>query len=289
MRLYTGCHCAACNKPFLETDDVVVCPECGAPHHRSCWNELGHCAHEAEHASGYVWVNDSPTPKPEEPAPRQDTARTPAEDYSAPFNGAATQVIGPEDEFGSIKSKDWACFIRKAVPYYMLRFFQMEATHQKISLSLSAFIFGPMYFYYRKMYRWAAIYTALYTLCYLPTLILFWYDTGSSFTVGMNPQTWIFIANISGYLNMAIKILAGLFATYLYKAHASQKIKLVYSTTNEDSARFQLLSRMGGTNLLAPILFLVGFTVIVSALMVAFAGPNLYQTLQAYTAQLGAL
>lgn len=293
MSLYTGCKCAVCSKPFLETDDIVVCPQCGAPHHRSCWNELGHCAHEADHASGFEWVNDNPAPPKEEesavPKYQQDPPSSSNEDIPFPNFTATTQVIGPEDEFGGIKSKDWACFIRKAVPYYMLRFFQMEATRQKVSLSLSAFIFGPMYFYYRKMYRWAAIYSALYVFCYLPTLVLFWYDTGSALTAGIDPRLWLNIANVLSYLNMGIKVVAGLFATYLYKRHASQKIHQVYSTCNQDSLRSQLLGKLGGTNLLAPILFLVGFTVIVSMLMVTLAGPNLYQTLQIYTAQLSAL
>lgn len=292
MSLYTGCKCAVCNQPFQENDDVVVCPQCGTPHHRSCWNELGHCAHEAEHTSGFAWVNDNPAqPKKEEPAAQsaQGSSQYGNEDYPFPNFTATTQVIGPEDEFGGIKSKDWALFVRKSIPYYMLRFFQMEATRQKVSLSLPAFVFGPMYFYYRKMYRWAAIYSALYVLCYLPTLVLFWYDTGSALTAGINPNTWITIAGVLGYVNMGIKIAAGLFSTYLYKQHASQKIHQVYSVCPQDPQRSQLLGRMGGTNLLAPILFLVGFTAIVSMLMVALAGPNLYQTLQIYTAQLGAL
>ena len=31
---YTGIPCAACGKKFTAEDDVVVCPECGTPHHR---------------------------------------------------------------------------------------------------------------------------------------------------------------------------------------------------------------------------------------------------------------
>ena len=43
---YTGIPCAACNKPFEDGDDIVVCPECGTPYHRACYKELGHCIHE---------------------------------------------------------------------------------------------------------------------------------------------------------------------------------------------------------------------------------------------------
>ena len=44
MSLYKGYKCAACGNVFDENDDVVVCPECGAPHHRSCYLEKGQCA-----------------------------------------------------------------------------------------------------------------------------------------------------------------------------------------------------------------------------------------------------
>lgn len=35
--------CQICHGYLFEEDDVVVCPECGAPHHRDCWNTVGHC------------------------------------------------------------------------------------------------------------------------------------------------------------------------------------------------------------------------------------------------------
>ena len=63
---YTGISCVFCARPFSETDDVVVCPVCGAPHHRACWQQHGRCACEAAHASGFTWA--SPVqPEPEKP------------------------------------------------------------------------------------------------------------------------------------------------------------------------------------------------------------------------------
>lgn len=58
MAIYTNVPCAHCGKPFTEEDDIVVCPICGAPHHRSCYMELGECALAAEnHAAGKSWQN----------------------------------------------------------------------------------------------------------------------------------------------------------------------------------------------------------------------------------------
>ena len=55
MNDYVGCVCSVCNKPFAAGDDIVVCPECGTPYHRACYQAAGGCVHEAQHAEGYAW------------------------------------------------------------------------------------------------------------------------------------------------------------------------------------------------------------------------------------------
>ena len=50
---YIGNKCPVCGKYFHADDDIVVCPECGTPHHRECYEELGHCANLALHSQGY--------------------------------------------------------------------------------------------------------------------------------------------------------------------------------------------------------------------------------------------
>ena len=48
---YSNYKCPVCNNQFTEDDDVVVCPDCGTPHHRECWINKGHCANEALHGT----------------------------------------------------------------------------------------------------------------------------------------------------------------------------------------------------------------------------------------------
>ncbi len=52
---YNGCSCPACGQNFNDNDDVVVCPVCGTPHHRSCWQSRGGCVNESKHSEGFVW------------------------------------------------------------------------------------------------------------------------------------------------------------------------------------------------------------------------------------------
>lgn len=63
---YTGIDCPSCGKKFEQTDDVVVCPVCGTPQHRDCWNENGKCINEEKHSEGFIWqMQDN---EPEKPA-----------------------------------------------------------------------------------------------------------------------------------------------------------------------------------------------------------------------------
>ena len=54
---YTGVKCPVCHEVFDDESDVVVCPECGMPHHRSCYAEKGECAFEANHKDNFTFVN----------------------------------------------------------------------------------------------------------------------------------------------------------------------------------------------------------------------------------------
>ena len=55
MTRYTGNHCPVCEQAFTDEDDIVVCPDCGTPYHRACWQKVGVCMHKSEHAAGFEW------------------------------------------------------------------------------------------------------------------------------------------------------------------------------------------------------------------------------------------
>lgn len=43
--------CQFCHAYLFDEDDVVICPECGAPYHRECFDQVGHCALEDTHGT----------------------------------------------------------------------------------------------------------------------------------------------------------------------------------------------------------------------------------------------
>ncbi|MCM1114018.1 MAG: DUF2628 domain-containing protein [Clostridium sp.] len=51
--------CPVCDKLFTEEDDIVICPICGTPHHRSCYSEIGHCINAGKHKDGFDYRENS--------------------------------------------------------------------------------------------------------------------------------------------------------------------------------------------------------------------------------------
>ena len=79
MSRFFGKLCPVCRSPFGEKDDIVVCPDCGTPHHRACYIKLGKCAVTQHHASGFEWNGRLPD---EQQEPAQQATQQPV--YGAP-------------------------------------------------------------------------------------------------------------------------------------------------------------------------------------------------------------
>ena len=52
---YLNHKCDHCGKNFTEEDDVVVCPVCGTPQHRECYEENNRCINYDKHSENYEW------------------------------------------------------------------------------------------------------------------------------------------------------------------------------------------------------------------------------------------
>ncbi len=120
MFFYQGFSCPVCDQPFSENDDVVVCPACGAPHHRSCWKQEGHCHFEQTHGTSQQWTREQYTTHAKA-AERSVTQRCPhcghdnsvfaefcahcgkalqAEDWNSTFEDEKTHEQAPFSSFG---------------------------------------------------------------------------------------------------------------------------------------------------------------------------------------------
>lgn len=55
---FTDYKCPVCDKQFKKGDDIVVCPECGTPHHRECYKNEGHCHFEDRHGDDFSFEKE---------------------------------------------------------------------------------------------------------------------------------------------------------------------------------------------------------------------------------------
>lgn len=62
--------CPVCNEQFKQGDDIVVCPECGAPHHRECYEKSEHCFYQDKHSKDFSFEDEEAKNKVEN---QQDT------------------------------------------------------------------------------------------------------------------------------------------------------------------------------------------------------------------------
>ncbi len=90
MKEYENKCCVCCGKKFTDDDDIVVCPECGTPMHRSCWN--GHCPNEDKHAQGFDWD------KAQESAPQSANAAASPSDMALVRCDICGMAIEPDEE-----------------------------------------------------------------------------------------------------------------------------------------------------------------------------------------------
>lgn len=191
---YLDYKCPVCDKNFHANDDVVVCPECGAPHHRECFEKENRCHFADKHKDGfdyqeYIGVNDTNTREGEIicPACKEKNPKgtffcrkcgnpLTADSFSAGQNSTDNQssqngqppfVIDPMggvdpkeilDE--TVTAGDASRLVKSNTPYFMRIFYNIKK-FSKSRFNFSAFLFGGGYFLYRKMYGIGTLLTAL--------------------------------------------------------------------------------------------------------------------------------
>ena len=283
MTRYTGNHCPVCEQAFTDTDDIVVCPDCGTrntPGAARC----SHCGCPLPRSE----ADSADAAKPEDQVPIY--ARDPSavnnrsaapgphiETYSADREGGIyRREIGPEDTIDGIKAKDWAAYVGRSPMYYLMQFFRMSITNRKAAVCLSAFLFGPAYLFYRKMWKEGLLTAVLTIVLSIPTFI----EIISVFNpslLGAMPLGWLPVAvNVCAVASWALNIILGLFAVSWYRREAKKNIDRIYADYPDGEARTDALLQKGGTNLLAALLYF-GIMLLLASLVINLAGPGFVQ------------
>ena len=318
MPKYYGCPCEGCGKPLTLQDDIVVCPDCGAPYHRDCYEKLGRCIHAPAHAAGYEWKfpyqeselctcpacgertlrSESvcrccgaalPPEGAQEPADRADTDEHSEEfDYSTfyrqfqetgapqvdPLRQTYQAAFGKEEVMDGIPCKDWADFIGPASPAYLSAYCRMQLSHTKTSMSFSAMLFGPFYFFYRKAWKPAFGFLAAELVVALPTLLSMMQATGSPLTAGISSTAIVVLSRIMTVFSFALVMLRTLYAKWLYRKSAAERIRRIRAEFPDAAQRRAVLSAQGGVSI-AGVIGAFVLLMVLGACASVLMGPNL--------------
>ncbi len=180
---YENNHCPACGKAFTAEDDIVVCPDCGAPHHRACWQALGACVHAAQHGE-FTWTPEF-DPEPQQtraaaqPCPRCGQMCAP-DALTCPHCGKQLgERMGeegfafnpdaflrgvqadPQTDLGGMTVREAAMLVQFRVPDYVRKFMR----DKRVGWNWAAFLFSPFWFFYRKIYKAGALFLGVLMVC----------------------------------------------------------------------------------------------------------------------------
>ena len=175
-----------------------------------------------------------------------------------------------------IKAKDWAAYVGRSPMYYLMQFFRMSMTKQKVAVCLSAFLFGPAYLLYRKMWKEGLLTALLSIVLSVPSLIAI-VATFNPSLFGSMPLHWVPVAaDVCAIADWIVRILLGLFSVWLYRNASKKNIDKIYSEYPEGDARTDALLQKGGTSIWAALLYF-GIVLLLSSLVINLAGPGFVQ------------
>ncbi|MDR1467201.1 MAG: DUF2628 domain-containing protein [Oscillospiraceae bacterium] len=195
MVSFDGVLCVGCKTKFKNSDDIVVCPECGTPYHRECYNKIGYCVFEDKHKDNFKWKNLLVSENSESKEiicascahknphnatycencksrlveQRSESGSSEKNSSREVFGGSgstsfvkvslgAEPLLGfnPEEEISGIEAKDIVKYVQNNPNYYLNAFKLMEKK-RKGRFNFSAFLFSGVWFLYRKQYKIGAI------------------------------------------------------------------------------------------------------------------------------------
>lgn len=189
MFRFSGDFCQYCKHELTENDDIVVCPECGAPYHRDCYKLSGECVRADLHASGQAYFNPNKTQT--ESVKEENEIRCPrcgemnkesarfCKNCGMPFtqSGNMREFIftndyrydDSEEIEDGVTNGDVAKYLGQNAGYFITKYKAMKSRNKPISTNFSALFFNYMYLFYRKSYVFGIIFALVLLLLRMPS------------------------------------------------------------------------------------------------------------------------
>lgn len=185
MFLYENDICPVCSKHFEKGDDIVTCPECGTPHHRECYKDLGGCKNRSLHGTDFVYKRGAAASAPKversfkyspfltelplgeeeqneyyNPENAEGIENSETDEKATEIVEAVPEIHASEeavDEIDGVKTED----VVSVVAVNAVKFMPKFKKNKLFNWNWSALFFGPYYLFFRKMYVQGAVFMAL--------------------------------------------------------------------------------------------------------------------------------
>ncbi|MCR5653754.1 MAG: DUF2628 domain-containing protein [Ruminococcus sp.] len=223
---FKGLECPVCDIAVKDGDDIVVCPDCGAPHHRECWEKENRCACEDRHGEDFDYSRDTDNQPDITVCPvcsqenakdafycskcgtplntgTQQTYQNRNQNNTNPFASAFDPMAGvdPEEDMSGVTAGELAKFVGSSTQYFM-RVFNKIKTFGRSKFSFCAFIFNGFYLLYRKMYKLGAIIASVMILMMLAEMYIQYSPAYSALSKAIEASASTATGYLSGYTSV---------------------------------------------------------------------------------------
>ena len=289
--MFIGSKCPYCNKIFTEADDIVVCPECGTPHHRSCYSEHHACANLNRHGS-FEWTpvfsaRDMADPvftseqKPADSVPQAVVCPTcglsnqygekycrrcgyplpsfrnqnRVETFSQPI---IIQQISLDEKVDGIPIRDWLIYLGSTGVANIRTFLKQNSKNgSPFGFSIGALFFPFLYYLYYKVWGVSAAVFVIDLLMNMPAILL-QANIPLASILGVSPTMLGTVSNVLSYAYLVIIAILSLFSKTIVRRSAAKKIKgFRRACTNEEEYLGLLKSKACPNKVLMSVLLVI--------------------------------
>lgn len=183
--------CQFCHGILFEDDDVVVCPDCGAPYHRECYEKIGKCVYQELHGTNKQYdALNSQKEKPQQKTevdekfdadtvcfscgkassaehkfcPYCGSEKASRQNGFSPFGAIKLDMMGGIDKSAMVEDDVTAAEAATFVGMKAYRYVPRFIANKKTSWNWAAFLVPQGWFAYRKMYGLVAVTLAAFLL-----------------------------------------------------------------------------------------------------------------------------
>ena len=275
--IYIDEKCPVCSSPFKEGDDIVVCPDCAAPYHRSCYKEQGKCVFLDRHGE-YKWKGEKAAFKErcENLHSAQMKAMNDAEGERSEelynvrsfeeFKEAMDKKVLREQkdfpEVQEVTAEELIKFCGKNAAYYLPIFRDMIKYGKIMKLNFSAFLFFPLHCFFRRMNLFGTV--TLFVIMILTEVRTLLADTNN--ILGLTPDMTRLCTVLVTAAMLAALIFLLMFFNYFYLKFAVRKIKNIkseYASCGKQEI-MKRIAEAGRPSLFSGVVFGLGVGMIMS-------------------------